>query len=76
LVNHEQFTFARQTREECVIVAVNAADKPVPFELVLPVTGGNRLIDLMNEGDSFPVHGGKVHIGVVKPCWSRIMIAK
>jgi hypothetical protein len=44
--------------------------------LVLPVTGGNRLIDLLNEGDSFAVHGGKVHIDVVKPCWSRIMVAK
>jgi len=76
LVSHEQFAFARQTREECVIVAVNAADKPIPFELVLPVTGRSQLLDLLNEGDNFPLHGGKVHIDVVKPCWSRIMIAK
>lgn len=76
LVNHEQFAFARQTREECVIVAVNAADKPVPFELSLPVPGRSQLLDLLNEGESFPVRGGKAHIDVVKPCWSRIMIAK
>jgi len=76
LVNHEQFAFARQTREECVIVAVNASDKPVPMELALPVTGGSRLIDLLNAGDSFSVCGGKTHIDVVNPYWSRIMIAK
>jgi glycosidase len=75
-VSHEQFAFARQTREECVIVTVNASDKPVPIELVLPVTGRNQLIDLLNEGDSFPVHGGKARIDVVKPCWSRVMTAK
>jgi cyclomaltodextrinase len=76
LVNHEQFAFARQTREECMIVALNAADKPAPFELALPTTCRGRLLDLLNEGDSFPVHRGKASIDAVKPCWSRIMIAK
>ena len=76
LVNHEQFAFARQTGEECVVVTVNAADKPVPFELSLPVTGRNQLSDLLNEGENFPVRGGRARIDVVKPCWSRIMIAK
>jgi glycosidase len=76
LVSHEQFAFARQTQEECVIVVVNAAAKPVPFELTLPVTGGERSFDLLNQGDSFPVNGGKARIDVVKPCWSRIMIVK
>jgi cyclomaltodextrinase len=76
LISHEQFAFARQTPEECVVVAVNAADKPAPFELKLPITGWDRLLDLLNIGDSFSVHGGKARIDVVKPCWSRIMIAK
>jgi glycosidase len=76
LVSHEQFAFARQTQEECVVVAVNAADKPVPFDLALPMTGGKQLLDLLNEGDSFPVNGGKARIDVVKPCWPRIMIVK
>ena len=76
LVNHEQFAFARQTPEECMIVAVNAADKSVPFELSLPVAGRTQLLDLLNEGESFQVRGGKARIDVVKPCGSRIMIAK
>ena len=54
LVKSEQLAFARQTPEECVIVAVNAADKPVPMELPVPVTGKKQLIDLLNEGDRFP----------------------
>jgi len=76
LVKPEQFSFARQTQEECVIVAVNAADKPVPFELAIPVTGRKQLIDLLNQGDRFPVHGGKARIHAVNPCWARIMIVK
>jgi cyclomaltodextrinase / maltogenic alpha-amylase / neopullulanase len=76
LVNHEQFAFARQTQEDCVVVVVNAADKPVRVELSLPVTDKNRLFDLLNEGDSFPVRRGKAQIEIVKPCGSRIMIAE
>lgn len=75
LVRSEQLAFARQTPEECLIVAVNAADKPASFELALPSGVGNRLHDLLNEGDHFPVHKGKARIDV-SPCWARIMIVK
>jgi glycosidase len=73
LVKSEQFAFARQTQEECVIVAVNAADKPVSFKLTLPVKGGKQMIDLLNQGDRFPVQDGKAFIPAVNPCWSRIL---
>jgi cyclomaltodextrinase / maltogenic alpha-amylase / neopullulanase len=73
LVKSEQLAFARQTQDEYLIVAVNAADKPVPLELPIPETGKKQLIDLLNEGDHFPVQGGKAHIPVVNPCWARIM---
>ena len=76
LVSSEQFAFARQTREECVIVAVNAADKPARFELALPSGVGNRLHDLLNRGDNFPVHRGKVRIDSVGSCWARILVVK
>jgi cyclomaltodextrinase / maltogenic alpha-amylase / neopullulanase len=65
--------FARQTQEECVIVAVNAADKPVPLEFPIPEPGKKQLIDLLDQGDRFPIHGGKVRIPAVNPCWTRIM---
>jgi hypothetical protein len=48
-------------------------DKPVPFELAAPVSGKKQLIDLLNEGNRFPIHGGKVRLPVFSPCWARIM---
>ena len=74
-IRHEQFAFVRETRKECVIVAVNAAEKPAPFELNIPA-GGKELIDLLNEGERFPLRGGKARIDSVGSCWSRIMVVK
>lgn len=76
LVKSEQLAFARQTPEECVIVAVNAADRPVPLDLPVPEPGKKHLIDLLNEGDRFPVRNGKVRLSAVNACWARIMILK
>jgi cyclomaltodextrinase / maltogenic alpha-amylase / neopullulanase len=76
LVKSEQLVFARETPEECVIVAVNAADRPAPLELKAPGPGKKQLIDLLNEGDRFPVHNGKIRIPAVNPYWARIMKIK
>jgi cyclomaltodextrinase / maltogenic alpha-amylase / neopullulanase len=76
LVKSQQLSFTRQTQGECVIVAVNAADKPAPFELAIAEPGKKQLIDLLNQGDRFPVRGGKARIPAVNPCWARIMIVK
>jgi cyclomaltodextrinase / maltogenic alpha-amylase / neopullulanase len=76
LIKSEQLVFARQTAKECVIVALNAADKPVPLELAVPMAGKRQLIDLLNEGERFPVQGGKVRIKALYPCWARILIAR
>jgi cyclomaltodextrinase len=74
LVKLEQLAFARQSPGECIVVAVNAADRPVPLELSVPEPGKKQLIDLLNQGDRFPVHGGKARIPAVNPCWARIMV--
>jgi cyclomaltodextrinase / maltogenic alpha-amylase / neopullulanase len=76
LVKSQQLAFARQTPEECIIVAVNAADKPAPFELTVPVTGKKQLVDLLNKGDHFWIHGAKARIPTVNPCWARIMAVR
>jgi hypothetical protein len=44
--------------------------------LPVPEAGKKQLIDLLNEGDRFPVHGGKARIPAVNPCWARIMKVK
>ncbi len=76
LVKAEQLAFARQTPEELVVVAVNAAGKPASFDLTLPAGAGTQLIDLLNQGDRFPVRGGKTRLHTVNPCWARILIAQ
>jgi cyclomaltodextrinase len=64
--------FARQTPEECVVVAVNSSDKRVSFNLNIPF-GGGRLVDLLNPGEEFQVFDGRAKIEPVWPCWARIM---
>jgi glycosidase len=76
MVKHEQLAFARQTADECVIVLVNAADKPMPFEVTLPVNHGHALLDLLNPADSFPIDAQKVKIDRVWPHWARILVVK
>jgi cyclomaltodextrinase / maltogenic alpha-amylase / neopullulanase len=73
LVSHEQLAFARQTAEECVVVLVNAADKPAAFDVPLPVNGGCQLIDQLNPDETFQVVGNKARLESVRPHWARIL---
>lgn len=73
VVCHEQLAFARQAPEECIIVALNAAAKAIPFEVDVPTRSGSRLVDLLNEGDSFEIQAGRAKLDAVPPCWMRIM---
>jgi glycosidase len=75
-VSHEQLAFARQTSDECVVVLVNASDKPASFKFAVPGHFGNRLVDLLNEGETFPVIDGRARVDPVWPCWARIMAVK
>ena len=72
-VAHQQFAFARQTPDEYVVVAVNAADRAVPLNLTLPITSGRKLVDLLNPEESFPIFNRKVQIDALYPHWGRIM---
>ena len=76
VVSHEQLAFARQTPEECIVVALNAADKAVPFEVNVPTRLGSRLVDLLNEADCFEIHAGRAKIDAVPSCWMRIMAVR
>ena len=73
-VGHEQFAFSRRTLEECVVVSVNASDKPASFRLAIPAGYGSHLVDLLNPGETFPVVDGHARIDPVWPCWARIMV--
>jgi cyclomaltodextrinase len=75
-VCHEQLAFARETPEETAVVAVNASDKPVSFDLSLPKVRKGQLRDVLNEGECFAMHNGQVRIEAVPPYWARIMIVE
>jgi cyclomaltodextrinase len=72
-VSHEQLAFARRTDNECVVVLVNASAEPAAFDLSIPPGYGNRLVDVLNPGEDFPVDGKEAHVDVVPPHWARIM---
>jgi glycosidase len=77
LVRHEQLAFSRQADQECMVILVNAADKPASFELKLAAGQGGRLlcgtlVDRLNPGETFPVVDGQAVIPVW-PGWGRIL---
>jgi glycosidase len=76
LVNHEQLAFSRTTPQESIVVIVNAAEQPVSLDLALPGHDGRQLVDLLNQGECYNITGGKAHIEIVWPHWSRIMLLK
>jgi len=65
----------RSADGESVVVAVNASHQPARLELPLPMSAA-KAIDLLNPGDSFPVHDGKLVIDPVPPCWARLLRLK
>jgi len=72
-VSHEQFAFARQTPDECVVVLVNASDKPAPFNVSVPSHAGDQLVDLLDPGEKVSVIDGQAAVDAVSPYWARIM---
>jgi cyclomaltodextrinase len=71
-VAHEQFAFARQAADECVVVLLNAADQPASFDLTLPVPA-RQGVDLLNGNEPIPGSGMNLHIDQVPPRWGRIL---
>lgn len=72
-VNHEQLAFSRKSGDETVIVSINSSDKSSSFDL--NVKHGNKLIDLLNEGDCFDINSNKARFDI-NPYGARIMVVK
>jgi len=73
-VAHEQFAFLRQDRAESVVVAVNASDRPIDLPLRIPDHRHSRLIDELNDDETFAISGGKCTLPM-RPRGSRLLIA-
>lgn len=72
-VSHEQLAFARQTSDECVVIAINAAEQPVSFEIAVPWTNAQHLVDVLNDHNSIPVTNGRARIDHLWAHWARVM---
>jgi glycosidase len=70
-VAHEQLAFKRALDGDSVIVALNAADQPVP--ITVQVNEGRELVDVLNGGERYPIHDGHATIDAVPPNWARIL---
>lgn len=71
-VRHEQLAFARRAEDQCVLVLVNAAAQPAAFRIPVPARG-SHLVDLLNEGDAFPIVNGQAAVDPVWAHWARIL---
>jgi cyclomaltodextrinase / maltogenic alpha-amylase / neopullulanase len=75
-ISSRQLAFLRSSDEEAIIVAVNSDEKQVPVQFSIPHKFNNlRLIDLLNEGDSFDAIDGKLEF-FLHPNWARILIIR
>ena len=75
-VSHEQLAFARQAVQDSAIVLINAADRPVSFDVTLPMRGAQRVVDVLNNDEVFPIFDNQLHIETVWPHWARILIVQ
>ena len=74
-VSGEQLVFARETADECVVVAINAAENPVFLEVPLAILGRKTLADELNPGHIYELTGGKARFDIPAR-WARIMVMK
>jgi cyclomaltodextrinase / maltogenic alpha-amylase / neopullulanase len=73
-VAHEQFAFVRRHDRETMVIALNAAAVKAEIPLRL-ARGTHRLIDKMNNDETFVVKDGRCALPV-HPRWARILVAE
>ena len=71
-VASEQFAFARQSEQECIVVAANAAASPARFEFPLP-WHASQAVDLLDPQAQIYISQGNLMIDSVPPCGVRIL---
>ena len=71
-VDHEQFAFSRNSKQDMAIVAVNAADCPVQLNLLVKLQEGRVFQDLLAPRNHYSVKQGHLSIEV-PPCWACIL---
>jgi cyclomaltodextrinase / maltogenic alpha-amylase / neopullulanase len=72
-VAHEQFAFARYTKDEYVVVAVNSSGRPARLEINIPVPNGQTFVDLLEPESRLIVQNGRLPIDSMLPYSTRIL---
>lgn len=73
LVRSEQLGFLRNSAEESTVVLLNAAATPSFIEVALPPEQRfTTAIDLLNPGEIFPIHSGRLSVQIPSN-WARIL---
>ena len=72
-VSHEQLAFSRQLEGETIFVLLNAADTPARFELAVPLSQDAQAVDVLNDGEPFPITQGRLVVDQVQPHWARMI---
>lgn len=70
-LNHEQLAYVRRWRGDEVVVAANAAARPVGIEL--PVTQSGVYRDLLNAGCEYRPSMGRLRIERLDPTWGCVL---
>lgn len=71
-VMNEQFAYARIEQDECIIIIVNLSEKSSSMEFDIPVAGV-KIVDILNNKETFKIENKKCFIPDLAPCWGRIL---
>jgi glycosidase len=71
-VQQEQFAFLRESDDEKVLIALNAAPQTIPMSLTLPFPA-QHAVDLLNGNESFPLEANQLNLPSLPARWARVL---
>jgi glycosidase len=69
-----QLAYLRRTPEEFTLVVINSDERPVSLELPVPQIGDGQLLDLISDGERFPVAKGRLSLKSIPAAGARILV--
>lgn len=72
-VNHEQLAFIRRKDDQSAVVIVNSSAVEANISFDVPGIKNAVMSDLLNPGESFSVHNGRIENIKLYPGWGRVL---
>ncbi len=73
-INHQQFAFMRNTKDETAIIAVNSSPAQMTLEIEVPFQNGTCYYDVLNPSEKFTISQNKLYINELHSNWGRILL--